>query len=394
MPVRRRAQRLLALSLFTALLAIGAFATLLLDKVASAGSQMLLHPSAQAADALAGQWHSAVIALWLSIVALGALALGLGLAGAQLWLVGPLENAARDLAQDPMLPLASHADEIARISAALNYYRQQFDRDSHEMAAQRQASQSLREAADDATEQLQQTDSLALVGQVAMGVAHEVGGPLAIALGYLERLTILQQDGAPPQEQQRCIDQADAALQRISTILGDLAQPGLPRTRDADRPSDLLAVALRVASLAEQHPRAKKLQVHVHGTQSQHIADASASHVEQVALNLVVNAADAMQGHGEIDLRVSRDGKWQLLEVDDQGPGIALADREKIFEAFFSTKGQQGWGLGLAVSRRIISSYGGVLDVDAAPNGGARFRIKLPVPAPHRHAGGKALSEV
>lgn len=68
----------------------------------------------------------------------------------------------------------------------------QFDRDTHEMTAQRHASQSLREAADGATAQLQQTDSLALVGQVAMGVAHEVGGPLAIALGYLERLNVLQ----------------------------------------------------------------------------------------------------------------------------------------------------------------------------------------------------------
>lgn len=391
MPVRRRAQRLLALSLFTALLAIGAFATLLLDKVADAGAQALLHPSAQAAELLSGQWHGAVIALWLSIIALGALALGLGLAGAQLWLIGPLESAARDLAQDPLLPPTEQTDEISRLSAAVAYYRRQFDRDTHEMTAQRHASQSLREAADGATAQLQQTDSLALVGQVAMGVAHEVGGPLAIALGYLERLNVLQKEGASPQEQQRCIDQADAALQRISTILSDLAQPGLPRTRDADRPTDLLAVALRVVSLAEQHPRAKRLQIEVHGSQAQHPADASSSHVEQVALNLVVNAADAMHGSGQVDLRVSRDGDWQLLEVDDSGPGIAAGDREKIFEPFFSTKGRQGWGLGLAVSRRIISSYGGVLDVDVSPKGGARFRIKLPVPAANRHSAARKL---
>lgn len=123
MPVRRRAQRLLALSLFTALLAIGAFATLLLDKVADAGAQALLHPSAQAAELLSGQWHGAVIALWLSIIALGALALGLGLAGAQLWLIGPLESAARDLAQDPLLPPTEQTDEISRLSAAVAYYR-------------------------------------------------------------------------------------------------------------------------------------------------------------------------------------------------------------------------------------------------------------------------------
>ena len=109
------------------------------------------------------------------------------------------------------------------------------------------------------------------------------------------------------------------------------------------------------------------------------VVDASASHLEQVLLNLILNASDALQGEGQV--RVSIDGGTggPVLVVDDNGPGVAPADRDRIFEPFYTGKPGSGWGLGLAVSRRMVAQYGGTLRVGDAPGGGARFEVALPM---------------
>ncbi|MBM4342907.1 MAG: HAMP domain-containing histidine kinase, partial [Deltaproteobacteria bacterium] len=242
--------------------------------------------------------------------------------------------------------------------------------------------------------QLQQADRLALVGRVAMGMAHEIGGPLAILGGYLERLEALQRADAPLDKRLHCIDQARHAADRIHALLSDLAQPGLPQARDVDRPCDLGAVVVRVVAQAEQHPRARVLDVAVDVADAQHAAEASASHMEQVLLNLLVNAADALRGPGKVAIAVRRQGDWQVVHVDDDGPGIDPDLRERVFDEFYSTKADQaaqasrrsGWGLGLAVSRRIVERYGGALHADASPLGGARFTLRVPVPGALRKA--------
>lgn len=379
MPLRRRAWIVVLLTLATALVAAAAFAHALLLQIAEAG----LQPGTAAIATLRGQLHGAEVALWLGFAAILALGVGLGLALLRLWLVGPVEQLARDAAAD--LPTGQIAlPELERISAALHQLRRAQGRDQADLRAQLDAVGAMRDAAEAVLSRLQEADRLALVGRVALGVAHEVGGPLAIVAAALERLQAMDQEGATPDDRQRCIRHASTATERIHTILSDLSEPGRPRTRDADRPTDLLAVALRVLGLAETHPRCKRLQLGVDATEATHPIDASASHVEQVVLNLVLNAGDATGGEGRVHLAVSRDGDWQILHVDDDGPGIAAADRSRVFEPFFTTKGHAGWGLGLAVSRRIVESYGGMLDVAASPLQGARFTMRLPMPTHQR----------
>ena len=377
MSLRRRAQWLLLLLLVVALGTLAAFASVLIGRLGRAA--LLADP--QAATQLAAQLQAAEIALWLGCAAVLALALALGVAALQLRLVRPIEALQRDIAEDSALePIADAGDELGRIAAALAWYRRRLAKDQRDLASQLGAAGALRDAADNAQEQLAQSDRLALVGRLAIGVAHEVGGPLAVAAGQLERLQGLETRGADLQERLHAIAQTEASLERIHTILADLSQPGLPRTRDADRPCDLAAVALRVQGQAQAHPRCRGVEIALQASQPRHPADASASHVEQIVLNLVLNAADAMKGSGHVDLQVLQDGAWQVLRVDDDGPGVPASDRERIFEPFFTTKEHAGWGLGLAVSRRIAQGYAGELSVGTSDLGGARFELRLPLP--------------
>jgi signal transduction histidine kinase len=100
----------------------------------------------------------------------------------------------------------------------------------------------------------------------------------------------------------------------------------------------------------------------------------------QVLLNLVANAENAMEGRGAVRLAARAAPGGVVLSIDDDGPGVAPADRERIFEPYV-TGSAGGTGLGLAISRRIAEEHGGSLEVDEAPGGGASFRLRLPAAA-------------
>jgi signal transduction histidine kinase len=102
--------------------------------------------------------------------------------------------------------------------------------------------------------------------------------------------------------------------------------------------------------------------------------------IEQILVNLVINAVDAIPGEGTVtvSVRPSDDGKRVVCEVRDTGTGMAPEVLDKIFEAFYTTKGERGTGLGLPVVRDIVETYGGMLIVDTAPGRGSTFTFDLP----------------
>ena len=371
-------------SMAAALLTLGALGSVVVRRVGAVALRALqgdLVKQAKVATQLAG----AELALWMATAAVLALAVALTWAALHWRVTWRLETAARRSVEGQ-----TGGNEVEQLQQALDQLRQELARERARLLGQLQAYDGLRQAADAAVRQLAEADRYALVGRVAMGVAHEVGSPLAIVTGYLERLHALEQAGAPVADRLRCVDQAQHAAGRIGHILTELARPGQPRDDDADRPCDLLSVAVRVLEQAEQHPKLRALQLDLHPTGPQHPADASASRIEQVLLNLLSNAADATKRCGKVHLTLRREGDWQVLHLDDDGPGIAPDVRDRLFEAFVSSKtstgkvGESGWGLGLAVSARIAASYGGTLEAGDSPLGGARFTLRLPCPAHQR----------
>ncbi len=102
--------------------------------------------------------------------------------------------------------------------------------------------------------------------------------------------------------------------------------------------------------------------------------------LRQVMINTLLNAAQAMQGEGRLHITLTSAGKDATIFVDDSGPGIPAADREKVFQPFFSTKAHgEGTGLGLALCRKLVEAQGGQIVVEEAPLGGARLIVSLPL---------------
>ena len=231
-------------------------------------------------------------------------------------------------------------------------------------------------------------DRLAMLGQLAAGVAHELSNPLAYVsanLGYLaEKL-----GGGPPSgdELRELLEETRDGVRRMIGLVQDLRSAGR-RPRGDGGLVDLDALARRAAVLVGAQFK-HRVEFRLEPGAPPPVA-AEGERLLQILLNLLINAGQAMDRRGTAVVRTRAEGPWSLLEVEDDGPGVPEALAERIFEPFFTTKPDgEGTGLGLAISLQIARSYGGELAVSRAPGGGARFTLRLPCCA----GGGEALDE-
>jgi PAS domain S-box-containing protein len=222
--------------------------------------------------------------------------------------------------------------------------------------------------------QMVRAEQMAAIGQVAAGVAHELRNPLTSIKGLVQ-VNLREADARGlPAEDLRVIEHEVRRMERTLQTFLDFARPPRPDRRRLD----LTDVVDRVIALVGG--RAKKQGVALRFLRSDEPAwaDGDQDQLQQLVLNLVLNALDAMPNGGavEIDLRPPRDGHVELL-VRDTGPGIAPHILPKVFETFVSSK-ETGLGLGLPVSRRIAEDHSGSLTAYNLPAGGACFALRLP----------------
>ena len=238
-------------------------------------------------------------------------------------------------------------------------------------------------------EQLIRSEKLASVGQLAAGVAHEIGNPLAAILGYVD---ILRADragsGALPEAERRdALDRVKAETQRITRIIRDLLEYSRPSHEEPSFIDPLVVVRSAQALLT---PQARFHEMRITATPEAGPWPAvlvSQGRMTQVLVNLLLNAADAMDGKGQVSVTCESAAGRVRIAVSDQGPGIERELRRKVFDPFFTTKPPgQGTGLGLSISRAIVETYGGTLELDAEAVGGARFVIDLPAAPPVENA--------
>ena len=230
----------------------------------------------------------------------------------------------------------------------------------------------------DARESLVRSEKLATVGRLAAGIAHEVGNPLGAISGYAG----LARSRLGPDPDPVLVDAVEriaAAAERIDqTVRGllDFARPG---------PTELAPVsvvhALEAAlGLARVQPRSRAVRVEVDAPAVVPPVRGRDRELGQVFLNLLLNAADAMEGRGEIRVTIRTDGPHVEVEVADSGPGIPPADLPRVFDPFFTTKPPgSGSGLGLAVTHSLVQSFGGTIEAGNGAEGGAVFRVRLRV---------------
>lgn len=225
--------------------------------------------------------------------------------------------------------------------------------------------------------QLSISERLSSIGLLTAGVAHEINNPLE---GIANYLNLLEKSEASPERRARYLEQVRVGFDRIRDIVRDLlafARPGVEHGE-----ADLRQVVERVRKLVSYTKSFGEVEVVVRGLDAPLTVPGDRGRLEQVLLNLFLNAATAMGGRGVITLEAQRVARGHAgepavrLTVDDEGPGIAAADLSRIFDPFFTTT--QGNGLGLSISYGIVQAHGGALSASNRPGGGARFVVELP----------------
>ncbi|TPW19006.1 MAG: Histidine kinase, partial [Elusimicrobia bacterium] len=227
-------------------------------------------------------------------------------------------------------------------------------------------------------DQLVHAEKLSAVGRLAAGVAHEINNPLTAIMGFADLLR--REDGmgeAQKTDLGRIVDES----RRCKRIIQDLMRFSRPAP-SVKAPVDAAAVAGAALELFRFELRRADVTVVRELPDGLPPVLGDASKLEQVFLNLVVNARDAMaaKGGGTLTVRAEAVGANVRLSVIDDGPGIAPEDLGRVFEPFFTTKPVGlGTGLGLSVSFGIVREHGGVIKVDSIPGRGCAFVVDLPV---------------
>src|SRR5262245_12749893 len=226
-----------------------------------------------------------------------------------------------------------------------------------------------------AEERLAQQAALARLGQMAAVVAHEVKNPLAGIKGAIQVLMSRRPAG---DAETTVMHDIVARIDALDDLIQDLMMYARPR------PPRLAAVNLRqlideAVTMLRRDPVGSGLQVHIDGEAIHVIVDPDL--IRATVLNLLLNAAQAMGGKGEVQVTtVTRDGKW-AIEVHDNGPGIPLDIRDQVLEPFFTTKARGG-GLGLPIAKRVAELHGGTLTLLFPPRGGTSVSVEAPVTPP------------
>jgi PAS domain S-box-containing protein len=230
-------------------------------------------------------------------------------------------------------------------------------------------------------EQVLQQERLASLGLLAAGVAHEINTPLTGISSYAELLVEELAAGDPRRETLRKILAQSRRASTIANSLLTLARPERTRFEEIDL-NDTVREALQ---LFEPQIRGRDVKLQARLDPAQPRVRGHRGKLQQVLLNLLLNARDAVDDGGEIVVNSYRLDDRVMLEVADDGQGIAEEDLPRIFDPFFTTKGRgNGTGLGLSITYGIVQEHAGRIEVDSVPGRLTRFRIALPAAVPVR----------
>jgi len=222
-------------------------------------------------------------------------------------------------------------------------------------------------------QQLTRAAKLAVVGEMAAAMSHEVRTPLGImrsSADVLLREPQLSEDG---REVLGFIISETERLNKLVSALIDTARPRPPNKT----PLDLQAHLQHVVAMLQKQAQAKQIQLILHATQAV-VVDADQDQMTQVLVNLLMNAIQILPEGGQVALQLEADDAHAYMTVADNGPGVPPAQQDHLFEAFF-TQRAGGVGLGLAVVKQIIEAHNGTISYSTSPWQGAQFNLSLPL---------------
>ncbi len=233
--------------------------------------------------------------------------------------------------------------------------------------------------AEETSAQLMHSEQLSAVGEMYAGLAHEINNPLSIILTRVRLLLVSAEELAVPADIVRDLAVIERHGQRIVDTISNL----LAFARRAPfelAETDLNHVIVGALSFVERPFARQGIGINALLDPAPPALRVSADHLQQLFVNLLINARDAMPQGGTITLRTWHDRERVVAEVQDTGAGIAPELRQRIFDPFFTTKEVgKGTGLGLSVSYGIVKAHRGEIEVESTPGQGAVFRVALPL---------------
>ncbi|HKQ68095.1 MAG TPA: ATP-binding protein [Polyangiaceae bacterium] len=246
---------------------------------------------------------------------------------------------------------------------------------------------------EEATQRAEDAERLAALGRIAAGLAHEIRNPLGSIVGSVQLLSTAEGVGDEGRQLCRIVERETARLNDLVEDMLQLARPRRPVLTEVD----VARTAREVVSLASQSGRGSDVVVRYEGPSEQEmlVTQADAGQLRQVVWNLVRNAVQASSPGAKVIVRVAVDAcgptarppranepaSAPVLEVHDDGPGISEEARQRLFDAFFTTR-SSGIGIGLAVVKRIVDEHGWLIEVDSKEGRGATFRVCMGTDAP------------
>lgn len=256
-------------------------------------------------------------------------------------------------------------DEIAEMVNAFQYMIDSIKKRDEEL--KKYAQQTIAEA-----------ERLAIIGQLAAGVAHEINNPLTGILLYCDLMMKDIPDDHPHKKNLIRINNEAQRCKMIVRGLLDFAREKKPEIKKVSV-NELLESTLK---LLKTQPIFLNVKTRLLLDNTLPQINIDPGHIQQVFINIIMNGVEAMEGQGELTLKseLSPNKKFVQVSISDTGPGIPPENLKKIFEPFFTTKGDShGVGLGLSISKRIIDDHKGTIEVFNEVGRGATFVIKFPV---------------
>jgi two-component system sensor histidine kinase HydH len=223
--------------------------------------------------------------------------------------------------------------------------------------------------------QLIRSEKLAALGQLAAGIAHEIRNPLTSINILIHSLTEKLSTKNSRWEDLKVIEEEILRINEIVNQFLRFAKPASPLFEKAD------LVPIFEDTLQLLRPQIERERISVQKEfKPLPLITVDQEQIKQVILNLLINAIQAMPKEGRLGLsaRVSKQGRWIELTIQDSGIGIPPEDIDKLFDPFFSTK-EGGIGLGLSIAHRIVDQHHGKIEVESNPGKGTRFTISLPI---------------
>lgn len=274
-------------------------------------------------------------------------------------------------------------DEFSRLSSSLNRMVHRIEDDRRELEQSLEAIEKANQDLKKAQHEIIRAEKLASIGRLSAGIAHEIGNPVGIVLGYLGLLRARMVPGDT--DGLDYIERSETEIQRINKIIRQLLDFSRPTPAGFTDFSvhDLLYEAGR---MLQHQPMMENIRLYFDFAANPDRIKADYNQLRQVFVNLIINAADSIhedgsQEAGQIHLETftSADSQWIGITVSDNGCGISDEDAKKVFDPFYTTKETgKGTGLGLYVSYMIIEGAGGSMYARKNQQAGARIIIHLP----------------